>query len=72
MYIIIIKRENIQGETVFIPIMKADENGDPGDSMATWETRRKAEEFCRGHILARSSVSVIINAVDYYMEEFIP
>lgn len=46
---------------MFIPIMKVDDDGDETGSMATWQERGELLEFCRTHILAKSSENIIID-----------
>jgi len=60
MYAIICLREK-DGKDIPIPIMKADDEDMPGDSMALWETYEDAEEFCREHILCRVSQNIIVD-----------
>lgn len=58
LYTIICLREK-DGQYTPIPIMKSDEDGDPTETMATWETLEDAQEFCSQHILCRSSQNII-------------
>lgn len=60
MKLVICKRTNLNGETVFIPIMHADDEGEPTDRMAEFEDDEVAE-FCGSHILAISSTNLIID-----------
>lgn len=61
MFAVICKRENSLGKLVYIPIMESDEQGEPTDSLAKWETSEDAEEFCTNHILCKSSQNIIID-----------
>ena len=60
MYAIICLREK-DGKDISIPIMKSDEDGDPTETMALWETYEEAKEFCGDHILCQSSQNIIID-----------
>jgi hypothetical protein len=61
MFLIICQRETAGGGKVFIPIMKTGEDGDMLDSMGIWSTLHDAEDFCEQHILAKSSLNMIID-----------
>lgn len=60
MYAIICIRKKDYKEFL-IPIMDSDEEGEPSDVMALWETFEEAQEFCREHILCKSSQNIIID-----------
>lgn len=49
------------GRDVFIPIMNADEEGEPADSMAKYEEFEDAEQACSEHPLCKTSRTMIID-----------
>lgn len=64
MYTVICLRESASGKPVIVPIMEADEDGDPMDSMATFESEDEARDFCKQHILCKSSLNIIVDTDD--------
>lgn len=61
-FVIICMRDK-DGDEIPIPIMKADEDGDPTEVMAIWETVEEATEFCGEHILCQSSMNMVVDLV---------
>ena len=61
MYSIICIRDNSNGETVVFPIMGSDDDGEPLDIMAIWDTLEEAEDFNSNSMICQSSRTFIID-----------
>jgi hypothetical protein len=66
MYAVICIRESAMGNLVAIPIMKSDDEGNPGESMAQFESEYDASKFISQHPLCKASMNVIVDLDECY------